>query len=270
MDKSRLKPNDLFFLERQQLADQIRGSRFKDRGGNLDRKDSVYETNRDAVDYILDLGGLQELFKHVKKIGTPNVLDVGAGTTAGVNGLAKSEFGKEINFYATVLTNDERINENLGLDRTAITSIESFRAGKIPKEGYGAVISDQAITYTDKAELAVKSLKKLLVTKGVFKAVVPYDVIPQFRTPKDRKVTSKNPEYFLEVLKNHNFDTYLGVHTKEGYRFAVLVAVKDGERFEAKSLFEEDIKSVYEQARSLVTGQEAIDYINFLQKNEQK
>ncbi len=266
-EKSRLKPNELFFSERSAVAREILASRNLER--SYSKTNNEFEIYRDAIDYIVGMGGLSHALKQAKDVEGLNVLDLGAGSTKAISQFRDSEFGKGLNFYATTLSHNSAISENLGNENTAITSIESFRSKNIPMSGYGLVMSNHGFGYSDKLGLATGNLKNLLVDGGVFKASMPYDYIVRKET-RYGDLIHKEPEVIYKILQEAGFDVFLAKHVFDGNdNFAVITAVKNGNSGSARVIYEADLSDYLNQARKLAVSQKDIEFLdNLISQNQ--
>lgn len=148
--------------ERNILAQGLRSERAQDRLGR--RRD-----HSNSADYLLRLGGLSNFFDYLRKLdGHGLVLDIGAGTTRGISQLEKSSLGSGLSFEAVALSYSPLIKENLGLEKTHITSAESLKGVK--NESVAGVISLFGISYCTRPDLAVYSIDRVLLPGGVIKA----------------------------------------------------------------------------------------------------
>jgi len=108
-------------------------------------------------------------FDYLRKLdGHGLVLDIGAGTTRGISQLEKSSLGSGLSFEAVALSYSPLIKENLGLEKTHITSAESLKGVK--NESVAGVISLFGISYCTRPDLAVYSIDRVLLPGGVIKA----------------------------------------------------------------------------------------------------
>lgn len=239
--------------ERQYIASQIRSFREKERSGALEKK----WLNRTGTDYIYELRGLKHLFDYVRTLPSHKVLDIGAGTTKGIADIANSNFGRDLQFEATVLyRNQKEIEKNLGKNKTHSTSAEVLRgslSNPMNSESYGAILSVMSITYTKDPEKVIKRINDLLIPGGVFKG--DFNNKDNFNRAGDML----SPQHFARVFSDlgykENIDFYYKNvesenldNAQELYDNDILIAIKPNPTqpnpISAKELYEEDWNNI--------------------------
>ena len=219
--------------ERSATARQIIDMRQKERS---DGDDGV-ETLRDAEQLIIALGGVEHMFNQVRTLPSNVILDIGGGTTIGINEIAESSLGHGLDFHATVLTHKDEIQRHLGRARTHHTPVETLR--KIPSNSVGGIIGTYSIGYSPAPELAVLSIDRVLVPGGVLKATFNLPDIPP--SPHGLNTAAA----FIRELEKKGYAT-APINRAQS---AVLLAVKPGSSsVSAKTLLEQDIATAVEQA----------------------
>lgn len=84
------------------------------------------------------------------------LLDIGAGTTKAIKQISESDSGKGLYCMATNLRMNDEIKNNLGEDRTLITSVESLKG--IQDFSCIGIISVFGVGYSQLPELAIKNM----------------------------------------------------------------------------------------------------------------
>ena len=130
--------------------------------------------NRSGKDYIKDLRGLKYFFDYVRQLPWPMVLDIGSGSTKGINDIEKSSIGEGLFFEATSLHADRReVDEHLGMDYLHITSAEVLRGSKrkpIRDSTYGAVLALYALGWSHGPDLVMHRINDILIPGEYLKA----------------------------------------------------------------------------------------------------
>jgi SAM-dependent methyltransferase len=181
---------------RAAIAEQIRLVRYIEQKGDYREE----EWNRGMLEYFRELNGLSQLFGYVYQLAAGGlVLDIGAGTTRGIGEIAKSKLGEGLNFKATVLTRDPRIENNLGFENTHITSAAALRGTAY--HSVSAVLSLNGIAYTVDSLMVARKIDQVLVPGGVIKATFRSKIAPPtFRALRYPFNTHNVLSYDLEEL----------------------------------------------------------------------
>ena len=205
------KETILTVQERRAMAQGLRGERIQDRLGR--RRD-----NSNSADYLLRLGGLSNFFGYLRVLDEHGlVLDIGAGTTRGISQLEKGSLGSGLSFEAVTLSYNSSIKENLGLEKTHITSAENLKGVK--DKSVAGVISLFGISYCTRPDLAIYSIDRVLLPGGVIKA----GFITSEKTAYSQSGTKK--EEFAELFSGYGYDVAVDE------RFCgLLVAIKPGKQ----------------------------------------
>lgn len=158
-------------------------------------------------------------------------LDVGAGFGEAIKAI-REKYREGLDIYATNLTYNENLVENLGKDKVHVTPAE-FMKGFEPQSVTG-IIAVASIAYSVSPEFVVQKLNDILIPGGIIKA--------SFRKPHSGYMA----EYGFQT--HHEFTKRL---KQLGYDVAVLndyvvLAIKPGGplKVRAKSLLKKDLASV--------------------------
>lgn len=151
-------------IERGSVAKQIRFARNSERQPRYTDND----WGRSMEEYLVIFNGLSNLLKHVSQMGGNLVLDIGAGTTKGISEIEKSKLGEELEFRATVLKRHPAIEDNLGYDKTHITSVETLRG--VEDSSVGLALALNSIAYSASPKMTAQSIDRVLIPGGILKA----------------------------------------------------------------------------------------------------
>lgn len=200
---------------RDQVAEKVR----KLRKGEQENK-LFYMKWRDMEQYETMLRGFDYLFEYARKLEHKTVLEIGGGETRALAEIAKSEVGKGLKFMATVLTRDKKIEDNLGFENVKITTVEELRG--IGDKSISCIIAVYSLPYVVSAELAVKSMDRVLEEGGVCKLYLTnYSSTNKKR--KDGKSVIDG-EFFVKEFIKLSYD----VSEISNYGDMTLIAIKPG------------------------------------------
>lgn len=226
----------------KEIAEQIASARRGEREERL----FTQEKQRSGKDYVEILMGLEEFLDYTRNLPSKLVVDVGAGTTQGVSDLSKSDLGYGLEFKATVLTYDPKINKYLGREKTITTSAERLRG--IKDNSVGGILCLNSILFSADPETVVKSLDRVLVPGGVVKSTFLRE---GYNGILLALMGAQKAGPFIEAFEALGYD----VASKENKSklVNVLLAKKPGgsEDVSAKDLIGEDLESVEEQMKKL-------------------
>lgn len=223
--------------EKQEIASQLLEMRAYERRLriNPEEGDKPENWDRDMYGYLFWLNGLTAFLNHARSLGRGSlILDLGAGTTRGISEIASSAMGQGLNFEATVLSNRPEIKDNLGLEKTHITSAESLRG--IATNSVSAIIALNSLSYSAAPHIAIKRIDDVLVPGGLIKAA--------FKVKEGRgddsigELNYQPHDYFSMCLRDLGYDVAISDLESE----EILVAIKPGAnvRLSAKELLRID------------------------------
>ncbi|MBU0999261.1 hypothetical protein KKG24_03075 [Patescibacteria group bacterium] len=195
---------------------------------------------RDGRTYICSFEGLQYFLEYVKTLPNKMVLDIGSGDTKAISEIAGSSFGKDLEFKATVLTKNSRIEQYLGYENIFFTSAETLKG--VESGSYGGVISCFSVTYSSSPELSISSIDRVLCKNGIFKGVFPHEdaTIGRFE--------AKGPDVYIKLFKSLGYGTYKIA--------GIMLAIKNGSDLEAQQIFKKDMYSCGKQKNVLPRSME--------------
>jgi SAM-dependent methyltransferase len=213
---------------RSEAADNIAMRRTRERTG------FEYLQNRQGWEYVKTLEGVEHLFDYVRTLPSNTILDIGAGTTAGIHQLAQSPTGAGLTFEATTLRYRPEIEENLGKERTHITSGETLRG--IKDNSVGCIFGVYSVTYSAAPNLVMQSMNRVLVPGGVVKIAT----------------TDSQIWNFYEGLKMMGYDV---ADNAKWQRALVVLAIKPGTKdaVRARALLDADAETFEEQTANFKT-----------------
>ena len=205
--------------ERQVVASQLKQMRSLEKSKNYRESD----WDRDINDYLYWFNGLSQVFKYAKQLNSESLIfDLGAGTTKGISQIAKSRLGEGLNFEASVLTFRSEIQDNLGLVKTHITSVETLRG--VEKKSISAMLSLNSLAYSAAPHVAVERINDVLVPGGVLKATF------RVKESKDDESTGEynyqTHDQFSTCLRDLDYDVAISKLVSE----ELIVAIKPGIR----------------------------------------
>ncbi len=187
------------YYGRGAIAKQIRQMRALERNGSYREE----EWDRDKMGYLWAFNGLDQLFDYVRQLDSGGlVLDIGAGTTKGIAEIAKSKLGQGLNFKATVLFRNPKIENGLGFKNTHITSAAVLRG--VDSNSVSAILSLNAIAYTVGLPTVARKLDQVLVPGGVIKTTFRSKVLST--TPRAIEYGFQTHDSFSQTLKSLGYD----------------------------------------------------------------
>src|SRR3989344_6087334 len=160
--------------------------------------------DRPAISYVEHLGGLAATLKYASTLSVPTVVDLGAGSSRAIAEIKKSEYGNGLSFKGIGLIFDSDIEQNIGRENYRLTSAEKMRG--FEDASVGAFISVfGATTYTDRLDLVLPKMDKLLVPGGIIKMCVHLfagDRMPgREETDADNQMRTMAIELFFHMHK---------------------------------------------------------------------
>src|SRR3989344_1288321 len=218
--------------------------------------------DRPSVSYVEHLGGLAATLKYVSALPVPTVVDLGAGSSRAIAEIKKSEYGKGLDFKGIGLIFDPAIEQNIDRENYGLTSAEKMRGFEDASVG-GFISVFGATTYTDRLDLVLPKMDKLLVPGGIIKMCVHLFASERMpgraETDADNQMRTMAMELFFNM---HNYG--LAAHDREffGERFGkgtdrIYLAVKpkdekvDLDAF-AQDIIDSDLKSSRDMERSFM------------------
>lgn len=127
--------------------------------------------DRPATSYIEHLGGLAATLQYAATLPVPTIVDLGAGSSRAIAEIKKSEYGKGLNFKGIGLIFDSAIEQNIGRENYRLTPAEKMRGFEDSSVG-GFISVFGATTYTDRLDLVLPKMDKLLIPGGIIKICV--------------------------------------------------------------------------------------------------
>lgn len=237
--------------QRKLMAETLIRVRRADRG--VREEDEDYLDYRDFYGYLAMLDGLRNFLDYARKLDPhPLVLDLGAGETLAAAQLEKSSFGKDLVIEAITLTRKKAIENNLGFDKTHITSIERMHG--IRDNSVSAMISVNGLAYSSFPELAVESIDRVLVPGGSIKAFLKFPIDRQNVKPLEE--SRQTPHRFSKALTSLGYDVGMSIN----FMGSVLLGIKPGGSItaSAKDLLDADMNTDanrwYDEQKSMVAA----------------
>lgn len=212
--------------ERNAVAKEILDARHAEKIG-------AFETNRSGLEYLYRQGGLQHVFKYLKKFeetgyGSNLVLDVGAGNGRAIGEIMHSPMAAGFNFEVTALYNSPELLERFSKEKIHHTPVETLRG--VESNSVALVMGVNSVAYSAHPELAVKSIDRVLVPGGIFKGTFCLDGVSvdyeksTFRDPKEFADGFTKLGYEVSIIPDNKFYNT----NKRMFGNAVLLAVKPG------------------------------------------
>lgn len=183
----------------------------------MDRK-CQYNNRRNGDAYMHEFKGLEYFFDHVRALDKKTVLDIGAGTTKGVDDLSRDKIADGMDLKATTLAMIPQVKWHYGSHRTGkknvlITSAETLR--HIENESIGGILALNSIAYSAVPELAIRRIDQVLVPGGIIKAT--------FSVSSEYELFRSHELFMRELLRLG----YSVAHLAENIP-VVLLAIKPG------------------------------------------
>jgi hypothetical protein len=123
--------------------------------------------------------------------------------------LQDSELGEGLEFLATVLRKNPRIEELLGYKKTFVTSAESLK--QVKDGSIGGVLACHSVSYSAAPKLVVEQLDRVLCERGIFKGAFATEEINNFGQ------IEFDPHEYIDLFRQRNF----GVYNVDGLLLAV-------------------------------------------------
>jgi hypothetical protein len=151
--------------DRDAVARQIREGREHD-------KQKKWKDIRNGAMYSYTLRGVSETFEQVRSFGQSKViLDIGTGSSKGIQEIAQSPFAEGLSFKATSLTQHEEHGVHLPKKDIILTSAEVLRG--VRPASIGCILAVRSIGYTERPTQLIARLDQVLAEGGFIKAVFP-------------------------------------------------------------------------------------------------
>lgn len=214
---------------RAQVAEQIYANRRIDRAG-------LMTTSRTGDEYIHFLGGLQATADYARGLSGKKWLDIGAGTTQGVNELSKTSLAEGLQVEATVLHRGTEVEQYLGRAKTHITPAETLR--QIPDASVSLVTALNSVAYSVAPRMTVSSIDRVLEEGGVFQGT--------FQDPKKAHILVDMHSYdeFKRVFDERGYDTAVAINPDLESGVYILIAVKKGGAISATELLKKNLETL--------------------------
>jgi SAM-dependent methyltransferase len=206
--------------------------------------------NRNGVEYLELFQGLAHVLDYARTLPVHTVLDVGAGLTRGINDIRKSDMGRQLDYFATVLTPRPEIAQNLGFERTLVAGVETLTG--VPDASIALVLGGNSLAYSIVPEVAMQQVNRVLIPGGVLKATF-MDVVFARDGDTSQLPRMKSHLDFSHALKSLGYDVVVYPPASRDMGFDILLAVKPGakEGISANSLMLEDYKTYFGQMDQL-------------------
>lgn len=218
--------------------------RFDEHGGR-------YLMDRTSTEYMSHLLGLEYMLAQLSFLSGPSVVvDVGAGTTRGAQGLSELASIYGLDMQATVITPVGKRAERLSEDKIHVTSAEYMDG--FERESVRGVVSVASITYSAAPELAIARIDQVLVKGGILKAA--FAISDSIFSGPGKLIKNKTP--FVVALNDLGYD--VAVDEKTSDQFDVVLAIKPGGQSlkTAKELLAYDHNDHLAQIHDLVNSTE--------------
>lgn len=188
---------------RQSLAHDLRRYRAIEKQTLSPESELKNRRNRSAELYVRNLQGLEATLEYASHLPVKTVVDLGAGTSLAAGQLAKSPYGKNLEFIGTGLVPDPAIKENLGSEHYRLTPAETMRGFK--PGSVGAFISVFGpLYYSDFQKQVFDKLDELLVPEGIIKLSV-MEKIPG-STADNIELIATRIQRITDSFKEHGYD----------------------------------------------------------------
>lgn len=195
-----------------------------------------FDMNRNGYEYLYQLKGLESFLNYVRDLsGSRILLDIGAGTTRGINDISKTSLGLDLDFKATGLFANPEVEQFLGKKNYTITSAETLRG--IGANSIAGILAVNSIAYSQSPETVAKRLDQILIPGGAIKGSFSWTSYLEDISQNEGTIKSSKP-FVAEFGR-------LGYDVAHGEDFSVMLAIKPGVgNIKAKSLFDQDRDSL--------------------------
>jgi hypothetical protein len=198
--------------------------------------------SREGTGYINQLGGLEHLLDYGRSFGVGSkVLDIGTGIGLAIGEIARSPFGRDLDFWATTLPSPGYGYIYSWLDQSKILYTSAEYLEGIEDKSIAICLAVASIMYSSYPAYAIRRIDEVLVPGGALKAT--------FYTKSDFDEHVSNHRPFVRELVGLGYDIH--ICQTIGMFEAVLAIKPGGQGMRAKTLIEMDRNSRIDQWNSL-------------------